>query len=59
MAQQVKNLTSIHENADWVPGLAWRVKGQVLPEAVVLVAGASQIWHGCGVDWQLQLQLDP
>ena len=27
MAQQIKNPASTHEDADWIPGLAWQVKG--------------------------------
>ena len=34
MAQEVKNLTSIHEDSDLIPGLTQRVKDLVLPQAV-------------------------
>ena len=35
MAQQVKNPTSVHEDAGLIPGLAQWVKYLVLPRAVV------------------------
>ena len=33
VAQQVKNLTSIHEEVGWIPGLTQWVKDPVLPQA--------------------------
>ena len=33
MAQQVKNPTSIHENAGSIPGLTWGVTDLLLPQA--------------------------
>ena len=56
MAQQVKNLSVIHEDAGSIPGLTHRVKGP----GVAASCGKGQILscRGCGVGQQLWLQPD-
>ena len=61
VAQQVKNLTSIHEDVGSIPGLTQWVQDLVLLGAMVEVAEEAWIpcGCGCGVSWQLYLQFDP
>ena len=51
VAQWVKNLTSIHEGVDLIPGLTQWVDDLALPQAAVQVADVTWIWcgHGHGV----------
>ena len=53
--------TSIHKNADSIPGLAQGVRDLALLLAVVQVADMAQIPSccDCGMGQQLQLQFDP
>ena len=60
MAQQVKNPPSIHEDVSSIPGLTQWVKDKALLQATAYITDVARLLccYGCGVGWQVQLQLD-
>ena len=43
VTRRIKNLTSIHEEAGWIPDLAQWVKDLVLPQAAQLGSGVAVV----------------
>ena len=63
MAQQVKNLYiySVPGDTGLIPDLTQWARDPAFPQAAAWVTDVAQIWccHGCGIGWQLQLQIQP
>ena len=47
-AQQVKNLTRIHEDVSLIPSLTQWIKDPALPQAAAWITDAARIWRCCG-----------
>ena len=61
LAQQVKNMTSIYEDAGLISGFVHWVKGSGIAVSYGVGCRHAQVWCCCGsgIGWQLQLQFDP
>ena len=59
VAQQVKNLTSIHKDTGSILGFACGLKDMVLLQATAQVENAAWIWCCYGVSWQATAPIQP